>query len=133
MDKTQVLLIVDMNPLSSSIKNLLELENWIDVVGVTEDQNEALDLADKFSPDVVIIDFDLKEEGLKTGAMILEKKPETKIIALSIYDYIGNVKVKTVTPEESKMVAACSWISKKSSPVALIDSIAGARTRKNPN
>jgi len=133
MQKTQILLVVSDSSSTSTIKTILELEKWIEVVGITENQKEALELAERFSPDVVVIDFDLQEEGFKTGELIMKSRPSTKIIALSLYDFIGNVKVKSITQEESKIASSFEWISKNSSPVALIDSIAGTKISKKHN
>ena len=133
MQKTQILLVLSDISHELTIKNILELEKWIEIVGITEKQKEAIELSERFSPDVVVIDFDLQEEGLKTGELIMKKRPSTKIIALSLYDFIGNVKVKKISQEESKIASSFEWISKNSSPLALIDSIAEAKTSKKLN
>ena len=133
MTKSHVLLAVSQYPFLTSLKNILELENWIKIVGIADNEKQALELVNKHSPEVVVIDFDFNEDGIKMGEKILKEKPLTKIIMLSIYDYIGKLKVKKVTPQEIEIAELFDWISKKSSPIALIDSISQVRTSRRPS
>lgn len=127
MSKVHVLLAVSHSSLSESLKNLLELEDWIEVVGIAENKAQALGLVEKVCPEVVVLDLGDTAESLETGENILKKKPNTKIIMLSVYDYIGRIQVKKVTSDQLEAAESFDWLSKKSSPSDLIESIAQAR------
>ena len=125
MTKTHVLLAVSQYPFLTSLKNILELENWIKIVGIADNEKQALELVNKHSPEVVVIDFDFNEDGIKMGEKILKEKPLTKIIMLSIYDYIGKLKVKKVTPQEIEIAELFDWISKDRGKSARFESVVG--------
>ena len=109
---------------------MLELEEWITVVGTSASELDTLDLARKLAPEVVILDYDLTGESLDVGRRILSTSPETKIIVLSLYDYLGQVTVKTAPEGQAFEVDSVEWLSKNSSAAELIKSVATVKKKR---
>jgi DNA-binding NarL/FixJ family response regulator len=82
------MLIVDDHPLlRRGIRQLLEGEPDFQVVAEAGDGEEALDLADKFQPDVVIMDIGLpKLNGLEATKRIKIKHSATAVLVFTVYD-----------------------------------------------
>jgi DNA-binding NarL/FixJ family response regulator len=134
LDKVSVLLATSQKGLAQSLQTVLEHEDWIQVVGSSASRDETLELAKSLTPQVVVIDYELAGDGLETGRRILKVSPEVRIIVLSVYDYVGQVTVRSATakvsPETPKeapaVVESVEWLSKKSSLAQLLDSISSA-------
>lgn len=80
------ILIADEHPVvRRGIKNLLETESDFRVVGECGDGLQAVQLATKLNPDVLILDLMLPSlSGLDAVRIVRERAPETRIVVLSI-------------------------------------------------
>ncbi len=109
---------------------MLEMEDWITVVGTSSSEGDTIDLAGKHAPEVVILDYDLTGTSLEIGRKILKSSPGTKIILLSLYDYIGKVTVNAAPSASGGEIDSIEWLSKNASAAELIRSVAGAKKKR---
>ena len=85
---TPRVLIVDDHPMvTEGIQAILESYDDIKVVGTLGSGQEAVDRVNVLSPDVILLDLNMPGlSGLNATEMILEKRPETHILILSMHD-----------------------------------------------
>ncbi len=115
--KTQVLIVDDHDAVRQALGVLLGLEKDIRVVGEAKDGQEAVERAERLSPDVVVMDFALPGmDGLEATKLIRSKNPKVKVIVLSVYNESSHA-------ERVKEVGIERWISKNLPPQRLIDTI----------
>ncbi len=83
---TTVLLIDDHVVMRRGLRLLLEEEQGMCVVGEAGNGQEAVDLAEKLSPDVVVMDITMPGlNGVEATRRIISAHPQTKVVALSIH------------------------------------------------
>lgn len=82
------LLIVDDHPMvADGIEAILEGYDDIEVVGVLCNGQEAIDQVETLNPDVILLDLNMPGVGgLTATEIILERRPETRILILSMHD-----------------------------------------------
>ena len=69
------------------LKKLIEGHPEIDVVAAVSNGKECLDLLDRLTPDVILMDISMPGiSGIETTRLCCEKIPGIKIIMLTIYD-----------------------------------------------
>jgi DNA-binding NarL/FixJ family response regulator len=84
--KLRILLADDHKIVRDGLRNLLEKDPEIVVVGEAEDGREALQLARKLAPDVVVMDIAMPDlNGIEATRQILAEMPKVKIVALSMH------------------------------------------------
>jgi DNA-binding NarL/FixJ family response regulator len=82
-----ILLADDHLLVRNGIKSLLEEESYLHVVGEAANGQEALDLAKKIQPDLLIIDVRMPVmDGIEAVGYLKNYAPETKAIVLSMHD-----------------------------------------------
>ncbi len=82
----KVLLVEDHNLVRRAFKRMLEDESDFEIVGEASNGHEAVKVAGKLRPDVIVMDFALP--GLMAGAVIqkiLKTAPETAVLVLSMH------------------------------------------------
>ncbi len=85
--KIRVLLVDDHAVVRQGMANLLGDEPDIEVVGQAADGQEAVELASKLLPDVILMDISMpKLNGVEATRLICNGWPETRIIGLSMYE-----------------------------------------------
>jgi DNA-binding NarL/FixJ family response regulator len=85
-DKISVLLVDDHSLVRRGFRRILEDEPDISVTGEAGDGLEALQLAEKLQPQVVVMDCAMpKMNGLEATRKILEKRPQTLVLMLSMH------------------------------------------------
>ncbi|MBS1825456.1 MAG: response regulator transcription factor [Acidobacteria bacterium] len=83
----EILLVDDHKIMRDGIKAILKTGNEFNVVGEAEDGAEAVVLAKKLRPHLVLIDINLpKLNGIEATGEIVRHCPESKVIILSMYD-----------------------------------------------
>ncbi len=83
---TRILLADDHKIIREGLRDLIEGEPGMEVVGEAGDGQEAVDRALELSPDVIVMDVTMpRMSGIDATKEILSQKPETKIVALSIH------------------------------------------------
>ena len=80
--------IVDDHPMvAEGIQSILETYDDIAVVGTLSNGQQAVDAVETLAPDVMLLDLNMPGlSGLSATEMILEKRPETRILILSMHD-----------------------------------------------
>ncbi len=87
MDKVRIVIADDHAIVREGIKNLVELSDEFDVVGLAENGKEALSICKTEKPDILLLDISMPSmSGIETMKRILKAKLKTKVIALTIHD-----------------------------------------------
>ena len=85
-NKLKVLLVDDHALVRRGFRRMLEDEPSFQVVGEASDGLEAVQLADQFHPDVIVMDCALPQiNGIEASRRVLAKRPETAILMLSMH------------------------------------------------
>jgi DNA-binding NarL/FixJ family response regulator len=86
LKQTTVLLADDHAEFRKSLKLLVELDGDIKVVGEAKNGREAVKMAGRFRPEVIVMDFAMPLlNGLEATRMILETLPATRVLILSAH------------------------------------------------
>jgi two-component system response regulator NreC len=87
MGKIRVLIADDHTILREGIRSLLEDEPDIEVVGEAEDGHSAVDLANQFNPDIIVMDIAMPRlNGLEATRQIRRQNSKIKILILTMHD-----------------------------------------------
>lgn len=82
----KIIIVDDDMLVSTSLKTIIETDEDISVCGVSYSGMEAVELYEKFHPDIVLMDIRMKGmTGLEAGEIILEKNKDAKIIFLTTF------------------------------------------------
>lgn len=82
----RTVLVDDHQMVLEGLKGLLAADGEIEIVGEARTGVEALELAEKLSPDVMILDVTMPGmNGIETMRRIRETAPETEVIGLSMH------------------------------------------------
>ncbi len=82
----RLLIVDDHIIMREGLTGLLRFEPDIEVIGEASDGEQAVSLANKLRPDVIIMDVNLgKMNGVEATRRILEKNPDIKVIGLSLH------------------------------------------------
>lgn len=86
-EQTRVLIVDDHPMVAEGIKAVLETYDDIRVVGTLCNGREAIDRVAELDPDVMLLDLNMPQvNGLAATEMILEQRPDTRILILSMHD-----------------------------------------------
>ncbi len=84
-DKTTILLVDDHALFRVGMRNILEKEPGMEIVGEAEDTRGAFDLAVQLSPDIILMDLSLPPPGgIETTQRIKRELPSAGIIVLAV-------------------------------------------------
>jgi len=84
--KIEIVVVDDHKIFRDGIRNLLDQQANMKVIGEAEDGRTAVDLVRRLSPQVVIMDVTMPNlNGIDATRRILEKNPDVKVIALSMH------------------------------------------------
>lgn len=120
----RILLADDHQLVRQGIRSLLEKEPDLQVVAEAADGREAVDLAGRLSPDLVVMDIGMPNlNGVEATAQILAAGACTKIIALSM---------RSEVPFVSKMLraGASGYLLKDCAAEELIEAIRAVRANR---
>jgi len=82
----RVLLADDHNLFRQGLRQICELKGGFQVVAEAADGLEAVRLAQKLKPDVILIDINMPRlNGILATAQIIEKDPEARVIMLTMH------------------------------------------------
>jgi len=101
----RVILVDDQLLLRESISYLLENDKEIEVVGMGENGYEAIELCQKFNPDVILMDIEMpKLDGVSATKKIKESFPKVKIIILTTFENPDNIMESFVNDADGYIV-----------------------------
>ena len=87
MVPTRVVVVDDHPMVAEGIEAILESYDDIDVVATLSDGQTMIDRLAELAPDVILMDLNMPGlGGLSATEMILELRPETRILVLSMHD-----------------------------------------------
>jgi len=87
METIKVALIDDHKLFREGVKRILSIEPMIQVVADVDDGSEAVNVVEKFRPDVILMDINMPEtNGIKATKEVLSNYSDVKVIMLSIHD-----------------------------------------------
>ncbi len=120
--KIRVLLVDDHSLVRLGFRRLLEDDPAIQVVGEASDGLEAVELAKKLTPDVVVMDYALPlYNGALATRMIRDAVPATRVLILSMHSeasYVAN----------SREAGASGYLLKNALDLELVAAVKGVLT-----
>lgn len=82
----RVLIVDDMPQVLHDLRQLLELSGVVEVIGEARDGQEAIRLCAKLSPDVVVMDLEMRGmDGYEATRRIKESQPAARVVILSVH------------------------------------------------
>jgi NarL family two-component system response regulator LiaR len=86
MDKIRVLVADDESVVRDGIVTILSLQPSLEIVGEVSDGKEAVEVARKTKPDVILLDMAMPtQDGLTTIPILKELLPEVRILVLTSF------------------------------------------------
>lgn len=87
MDNIKVIIIDDQTLMRDGLSTILNLEDDIEVVAVSENGQKGYEAVAKFLPDVVLMDIRMPElNGVEATKLIKENYPKTAVVILTTFD-----------------------------------------------
>jgi DNA-binding NarL/FixJ family response regulator len=84
MSVTKVLVVDDSRTFAESVDTLLADDPRIEVVGIAGDGNEAVGLAERLQPDLVLMDIEMPRlDGVAATREIRERCPGARVVMLT--------------------------------------------------
>ncbi len=85
-EKINVMIVDDHELIRQGLRKILEIEKDFAVIGVAEDGETAIKMAQELKPDVMLLDINMKGlNGIKTLKRIKEMELPVKVIMLTIH------------------------------------------------
>ncbi len=113
-EKIKVLIVDDSAYMRVVLKDMLETDPGISVIGSAKDGVEAVEKVKSLAPDVVLLDIQMpKMDGIATLQRIMKESP-ARTVMLSAMD-----KVDDQLPLKALEMGAVDFISKPSGPVSI--------------
>jgi len=86
MDKIRILVVDDESVVREGIVAILSLQSTLDVVGEASDGIQAVEMASKINPDVILLDLAMpNQDGLTTISELKELLPDVRILVLTSF------------------------------------------------
>ena len=87
MSSTRVLLADDHSFVRRGLRTILEATNHYEVCGEAADGSQALELAGRLTPDILILDISMPPpNGLEVAAQLRHSLPTTRILLITMHD-----------------------------------------------
>lgn len=117
MPKLRILLVDDHALVRRGFRRLLEDDEELEVVGEASDGPEAIELAARLEPDVIVLDYALpSQNGALTARQILATQSGARILILSMHSepsYVAN----------SRAAGAAGYLLKNAHDLELVDAV----------
>ena len=119
--KIRLLLVDDQAIMRKSLFYQLQGYPNLEVVMEASDGQEAVEIARKLNPDVILMDVSMpKLDGIGATEIIRSELPQIRVIGLSVYDDPGTVSAML-------NAGAAAFLVKGSPSEALFDAICGSK------
>lgn len=83
--KIGVVIVDDIKETRNNVKTLLEFNNRIEVLGEAENGEEAIQIAGRLKPDIMLMDINMPvKDGIKATEEISVSSPEVSVIIVSV-------------------------------------------------
>ncbi|MEO3417338.1 response regulator transcription factor [Roseovarius sp. CAU 1744] len=84
---TRIVIVDDHPMVAEGIQSILESYDDVAVIATLSDGREVIDQVEALKPDVILLDLNMPGiGGLTATEIILERRPETRILILSMHD-----------------------------------------------
>jgi two-component system NarL family response regulator len=85
--RTRVVIVDDHPMVAQGMRRILETYDDIEIAGTLANGREAIERVVELDPDVMLLDLNMPQVGgLAATEMILERRPDTRILILSMHD-----------------------------------------------
>jgi DNA-binding NarL/FixJ family response regulator len=122
----RVLLVDDQMLIRAGLRMLCAAEPDLEVVGEAGDGREAVTLADRLSPDVVVMDLRMPGvDGITATGRILAARPATRVLVLTTFGDDDHLY-------PALTAGACGFLLKDAPPAELLDGIRRAAAGESP-
>ena len=122
--RIRVLLVDDHALLRQSLRNIVDDDEGLEVVGEASDGLEAIHAVRLLRPDVVVMDINMpKMNGIEATKLIKDEFPHTSVIGLSVEQGMDMV-------QRMQAAGIHSYLAKESAVDALCQAIEEAVARK---
>jgi len=117
MSVISIVIADDHVMLREGLRQLLETQSDIKVVGEANDGIEALDITRKYRPDILVLDISMpRMNGIEAVKIIRDAAPETRIVILSMFQ-------REIYAHQALEFGAHGYVLKGSPSVELLDAI----------
>jgi len=87
MEKIKLLIVDDIDHVRQGLKTLLNLSEDIEIIGEAVNGFEAIGMALRLSPDVILMDYEMpKLDGIEATKVVKNHNPDIQIVMISIHD-----------------------------------------------
>jgi DNA-binding NarL/FixJ family response regulator len=122
----RVLLVDDQHLIRAGLKMLCEAQPDLEVVGEAENGRDAITLAARLRPDVVVMDLRMPGvDGITATSRILSERPATRILVLTTFGDDEHLY-------PALNAGACGFLLKDAPPADLLDGIRRAAAGESP-
>jgi len=84
---TRIIIVDDHPMVAEGIEAILETYDDLEIIAVLNNGQDAIDQVETLAPDVILLDLNMPGvNGLSATEIILERRPETRILILSMHD-----------------------------------------------
>ncbi len=106
----QILLVDDHALVRRGMKGQFTMEPGFDVVGEATDGTQAIELAIKLQPDVILMDIDMPVmDGITATQQIKSDRPNIRILALSAFDHDTQVMGMLAAGADGYCLKSIEW------------------------
>jgi DNA-binding NarL/FixJ family response regulator len=113
----RVLLVDDQELVRAGFRMILDAEPEIEIVAEASDGLEALELADRYTVDVALMDIRMPNlDGIEATRRLLERSPSTRVLMLTTFDLNEYVY-------EALRAGASGFLLKDAPPEKLVEAI----------
>jgi DNA-binding NarL/FixJ family response regulator len=122
----RVLLVDDQPLIRAGLRMLCDAENDLTVVGEAENGRDAVTLAARLAPDVIVMDLRMPGvDGITATGRILAERPGARIVVLTTFGDDDHLY-------PALTAGACGFLLKDAPPVELLDGIRRAAAGDSP-
>ncbi|GAA3986151.1 response regulator transcription factor [Allokutzneria multivorans] len=122
----RVLLVDDQPLVRAGLRMLCEADELVEVAGEAADGEQAVRLAERLTPDVVLMDLRMPRlDGIEASRRILRNRPSTRIVVLTTFDDDDHLY-------PALEAGACGFLAKDAEPADLLLAVKRAAAGESP-